>query len=203
MCNFQKSRFILQVLQSISCRIINALVGCLQFLCSLASANISLVNIVGNQVNVHLKTRKISPGCEKLHKNNFMVSDFTFEIVIRELQHITGGLREAGKRCQKHQLEHRSSFSVLNKKFQSWKCYSRCRSGAVKAGDKSVTDEGGTRTGRPRQIKRRKRVDIPPRSRTSPNPCVAAVDWPNQCVTLIGRANQREEQENWAAHSQS
>lgn len=40
---------------------------------------------------------KVSPGCEKLHKNDFMVSDFTFEIVIRELQHITG-LREAGER---------------------------------------------------------------------------------------------------------
>lgn len=124
-----------------------------------------------------------------------MVSDFTFEIVIRELQHIIGGLREAGERCQKHQLEHRSSFSVLNRKFQSCKCYSCCRYGDVKAGDKSVTDDGGTRTGRPRQIKRRERVDIPPQSRTSPNPCVAAVDWPNQWVTLIRRANQREEGE--------
>lgn len=191
-------------MQSISCRIINTFVGCLQFLCSLASANISLFNIVGNRVNDYFKhIKKISPGCEKLHKNNFMVSDFTFEIAIRELQHITGGLREAGERCQKHQLEHRSSLLVLNRKFLSWKCYSRCRSGDVQTGDKNVTDDGGTRTGRPRQIKRREHVDIPPRSRTAPNPCVAAVDWPNQWVTLTGRANQHEERKTWAAQSQS
>lgn len=60
-------------------------------------------------------TPRDSPRGVKFHENKFVVSDFTFEIVIRVLKHITGP-GEPSEHGQKDQPQHRSPLRLKKKK---------------------------------------------------------------------------------------
>lgn len=154
--------------------------------------------------------KKYLPRGEKFHKDEFMVSNLTFEIVIRVVEHITGP-GEPSECGQKDQSQHRSPLLakslvhlLLNKKSLSCKlCPGSPLFGDVKAEAASSTDGAKCRL-----VDRERERDgggenIQAGGGTSPNHCVATSHWSNQQVTLPRSANERSVNEPSSSQSQS
>lgn len=132
------------------------------------------------------ETCRNSPGCKELHEKELVVPNPAFEIVVRELQHITGPA-ESGESGQKYQPQHgtprrlRVSWPQWHKKFGLQT--------RVVAGPSSALQKAAGHSEQGRDWKRKGTKEEEVKMLTSStasfrNHSVAASHWPIRCVAL-------------------